>query len=151
MRSKLINILFICLFSSTLVSGQVVNGDVSQELGRLYSKLVNNYSDNDRLRINDSIELLIEQYVVSDTVFTHRFTNLRYLGQITSPDSLLKIITWNLVLQNGKGKYFCYIIKRNESENINRVYRLRGDYREDPLRVDTTFSLSKRNSKETSI
>lgn len=141
MRSKLIHILFISIFSSTLALGQVVTGDVSKELGRLYSKLVNNYNDNDRLRINDSIELLIDKYVISDTVFSHRFTNLRYLGQITSPDSLLKIITWNLVLQNGKGKYFCYIVKRNESEDVNRVYRLRGDYRADPIRVDTTYSL----------
>jgi len=142
MGHKLFNIFFFIFFSSCMVSGQTISNDVSQELEKLYSRLVNNYNDNDRLRINDSIKLFIDRYVVSDTVFTHRFTNLRYLGQISSPDSLLKIITWNLVLRNGKGTYFCYFIKKTETENKNRIYSLSGEYREDPVRVDTIYTLS---------
>jgi hypothetical protein len=78
--------------------------------------------------------------VASDTVFDHRFNNLRYLGQITSPDSLLKIITWNLFLRSGPGRYYCYFIRKNEPGMGNRIYRITATYREDPVRTDTVYS-----------
>ncbi len=59
-------------------------------LEELFDRLTGNYNDTERIRINDSIRIILDSYVKSDSVFKHRFTNLRYLGQIMSPDSLLK-------------------------------------------------------------
>ena len=98
-------ILFISL-STGIAKSQIPANDTPQVLEELFDRLVDNYDDNDSIRINDSIRLIIDSYVKSDTVFNHRFTNLRYLGQITSPDSLIKIITWNLVLENKPGTVF---------------------------------------------
>jgi hypothetical protein len=123
-----------------MVKGQIGKNDEPKVLENLYSRLVNNFDDNDRLRINDSIRLIIDSYVASDSVFKHRFTNLRYLGQITSPDSMLKIITWNLVLRSGPSRYFCYFIRKPESGNENRVYRLTATYREEQVRTDTIYT-----------
>ena len=86
--------------------------------------------------------MIIDSYVKSDTVFTHRFTNLRYLGQIMSPDSLLKIITWNLVLENEPGRYYCYFIRKQEPGKENIIYRLSSAYRENPVMTDTTYTES---------
>jgi hypothetical protein len=111
-------------------------------LGTLYGRLVNNYNDTVRIRVNDSIKVIIESYVKSDSVFNHKFSGLRYLGQIVSPDSAVKIVTWNLVLGNSPGKYFCYIIKRGAKGEKNRVYTLASDYREAVIKEDTTYSIS---------
>jgi hypothetical protein len=101
-----------------------------------------NYNDSERIQINDSIRLILDSYVKSDSVFTHRFTNLRYLGQIVSPDSSLKIITWNLVLENEPGKYFCYFIRKQDAVKENKIYRLSVTYNEKPIDSDTTYTES---------
>ncbi len=119
---------------------QVPSKDVPEVLEQLFNRLINNYNDNDRIRINDSLRMIVNDYAKSDSVFIHRFTNLRYLGQIVSPDSLIKIITWNLVLENKPGKYYSYFIRKQEAGKENLVYDLSTSYSEEPLRTDTTYT-----------
>ena len=104
------------------------------------TRLTDNYNDNDQLRINDSIRLIIDSYVSSDTVFTHRFDNLRYLGQVTSPDSLVKIISWNLILEDQPGRYYSYFIRKTGIGEENKVYKLSAGYNERPIKTDTTYT-----------
>jgi hypothetical protein len=141
MRSSIICLVLLILLSSGIARGQVSPKDTPLVLEELFNRLVDNYNDSARVSINDSIRLIIESYAKSDTVFTTRFANLRYLGQIMSPDSLLKIITWNLVLENEPGKYFCYFIRRDSTGKENKVYSLSARYNENPIKTDTTYSL----------
>jgi hypothetical protein len=125
-----------------MAAGLDVSNDPALVLEKLYTRLVSTSDDNDRLRINDSIKIIIESYAASDTVFYHRFNNLRYLGQITSPDSLVKIITWNLVLKNEASRYFCYFIKQQQQDKKNRVYSLTTTYGAAAVSTDTLYSAS---------
>jgi hypothetical protein len=109
-------------------------------LEKLFGRLSANREDNDRLRINDSIMTIIGSYVESDSVFTHKFKNLRYLGQITSPDSHIKIITWNLLLSSGKSTYFCYLIKKGWKGIKNKVYYLSTVYNPEPIMEDSIYT-----------
>ncbi len=140
MRHLTVYLIIIVFLSTTIIRGQGAIGDTPQLLENLYSRLLKSSYDNDRIQINDSIKSIIDSYVESDTVFTHRFDSLRYLGQITSPDSLLKIISWNLVLRNSPGRYFCYLIKRHEPGKDNSIYRLTATYSEDPVMTDTLYT-----------
>jgi len=142
MRRIILYLILITSISTSMAKGQKTLNDTPQVLEKLYGRLVNNFVDNDRIRINDSIRLIIDSYVESDTIFNHRFTNLRYLGQITSPDSLLKIITWNLVLRSGPSRYYCYFIRKPESGKEIRIYRLTATYRENPVMTDTIYTES---------
>jgi hypothetical protein len=142
---RIIFIIYIILyiaFSTDVATGQAPKKDTPLVLEKLFDRLVDNYDDSVRIHINDSIRLIIDNYVRSDSVFSHRFTNLRYLGQIMSPDSLLKIITWNLVLENEPGRFFCYFIRKQESREKNIIYRLSSAYRENPVMTDTIYSES---------
>ncbi|MEI8225139.1 MAG: hypothetical protein WCG82_04360 [Bacteroidota bacterium] len=140
MRNLLLYFFIIVAISTSTLKGQAPVNDTPQVLEKLYDRLLSNYIDIDRLRINDSIRFIIDSYVKSDTVFNHRFKNLRYLGQITSPDSLLKIVTWNLVLGSGQSRYFCYFIRKTEPGKENRIYRLTATYREEPVKTDTIYT-----------
>jgi len=140
MKNKLAYLIIIIAISTNLVTSQVPTNEASHVLEKLYSRLVNNFDDNDRIRINDSIRFIIDDYVKSDTVFFHRFRNLRYLGQVTSPDSLLKIVTWNLVLTNSPSRYFCYFIRKREQGQKNKIFRLTTTYNENPVKTDTIYS-----------
>ena len=142
MRLFIIYLILFMLFSTSVAKSQVSATDTPQVLEELFDRLVGNYNDSERIQINDSIRLILDSYVKSDSVFTHRFTNLRYLGQIVSPDSSLKIITWNLVLENEPGKYFCYFIRKQDVEKENKIYRLSVTYNEKPIDSDTTYTES---------
>lgn len=119
-------------------NGQTHRPDVTSDLDKLFTRLVTMSEDTDRIRINDSIEFIIDSYAGSDSVLSHSFKKLRYLGQITSGNKQLKIITWNLLLKNSKSRYFCYLIHRTGKKN--HLYKLAGKYLEEPVRVDTVYS-----------
>jgi len=120
--------------------GQTSSQNVPAELETLFVRLEKVYDDDTRIRINDSIRSILDSYTVSDSVFAHRFTNLRYLGQITSSDNMLKIITWNLILTNSANRYFCYFIRKGEHIKENSIYRLTGVNSGEPVRTDTLYS-----------
>jgi len=139
MKRIILYVIVLTFISAGLTKGQLPSDEVPGIIEKLYGRLLTNLNDNDRLRINDSIKSIIESYVTSDTVFTHRFSNLRYLGQITSSDSLLKIITWNLVLSNNQGRYFCYLIRKSLHGEDNIIYKLTGNYNANPILTDTIY------------
>lgn len=142
MNKKAFLIIFVIFIIQGKAECQDKPADLSRTLEKLFGRLVNNFDDNDRIRINDSIKIIIDSYAESDSVFTHRFSNLKYLGQIKPSNSLLKIITWNLVLRNNPGRYYCYFIRKGENGGKNNVYRLTAPYSEKPVLTDTTYMLS---------
>jgi hypothetical protein len=142
MKRYFLLIVFFIIIKAEVAECQDSNIDIPDQLETLFDRLINNYDDVVRIRINDSIRVILSDYSKSDTVFDHRFTNLRYLGQIVSPDSLIKILTWNLVLENQKGKYFCYFIRKQEPGKKNLIYDLSASYDATPVRTDTTYSRS---------
>ena len=137
---RIVLYLIIILSGSGQTIGQTSSQNVPAELATLFVRLEKVYDDDTRIRINDSIRSILDSYTVSDSVFTHRFTNLRYLGQITSSDNMLKIITWNLILTNSANRYFCYFIRKGEHGKKNSVYMLKGVNSGEPVRTDTLYS-----------
>lgn len=132
--------LILLLFLSPADSkSQSIEKNAAETLENMFNRLAVNYDDNDKLRINDSIRLIIDSYVSSDTVFTHRFDNLRYLGQVISPDSLLKIVSWNLILYSEPSRYNSYIIRKMDSGNDNKIYKLYTGYKDGRVTTDTTY------------
>jgi hypothetical protein len=121
-----------------IAEGQARGQDTSLTLEKLFTRLVTCTEDADRLRINDSIKFIIGSYAESDTVFTHKFVNLKFLGQVNSKNSQLKIITWNLLLKDSASRYYCYFI--NNSGKKSQVHRLEGKYRNTQVRNDTMYS-----------
>jgi hypothetical protein len=132
-----ISLLFIFLVFQHL-SGQYPVSDPSLRLENLFDKLAVTTLDSARIIINDSIDNFIKLYAASDSVFTHRFTRIRYLGQVGSSEEHLKIITWNLILRNSPGRYYCYFI--NRTGKVNSVYKISGIYEKDPVRTDTIYT-----------
>jgi hypothetical protein len=141
-RRTLLLLIFFLFCSVSFISGQVPTENISVILEKLFSGLRTNLPSEIKTEKNDSIRSIIGSYASSDSVFNHRFSNLRFLGQITSPDSLVKIITWNLILSEGGNRYFCFLIHRDRKSGGGKVYSLLGIYNENPVRSDTLYSSS---------
>lgn len=137
-KSIIIFIVTLCLLPFTLCDCNSQSPDAQISLEKLFGRLVTSHNDRDKIKINDSIELMIDGYSRSDTIFTHKFRNLKYLGQIATENSQLKILTWNLLLDSAGSKYFCYFIHR--SANKNSVRKLEKTYSKEPVRSDTVYS-----------
>jgi len=138
MRKIILMFMIAGAIACSVADSQETKSDISSTLGELFSRLSSSRADYERIRINDSINFIIEGYAGSDTVFNHKFSGLRNLGQIQSRNSQLKIITWNLLLDSSKSRYYCYLIHRSGKENY--VSRLEGLYREEPVRDDAIYS-----------
>lgn len=132
--------LFILLYFGITVKGQTDSTAVSNRLNNLFSKLSAREPDDVKLKVNDSIMTIIESYIATDTVFNHRFDNIRNLGQIVSPDSVLKVLSWNMIMNDGRSRYFCYFILKDSTGRNNSVHRLSGTFSDKSIRSDTIYS-----------
>jgi hypothetical protein len=142
MRKTLLIAALVLASSGLFLNGQDHSGDITATLEKLFMGLRTNLTTEIKTEKNDSVRAIIDLYATSDSVFTHRFSNLRFLGQVTSPDSLVKLITWNLILPDGGNRYFCYIIRREKKTGGGQVYTLTGTYNENSVRTDTIYSSS---------
>jgi len=140
MRLRLYLIIIACLALLIPVKAQKSTTDISVVLGDLYYWIMNSSSDSERKRLNDSVILIVESYVASDSVMNHRFDNVRNLGQIDSPDGKVKIINWNLVLRDGSNRYYLYIIRSGGKKEKNTVYKLTGINSIKPIKTDQIYS-----------
>jgi hypothetical protein len=140
MRYRVYHIIIyaVIFFLQTKAEGQ--SKDIPRVLVNLYDRVLFTGSDAEKIRLNDSILLIIDGYAASDSVFAHKFTNMRFLGQVSSSDARVKILTWNLVLRNGSNNYFCYIIHRGRRGEKNQVYKLKGEHLDNPASKDKTYS-----------
>ena len=138
MRMILAVIIFTASGIFSVSEGQTRSQEISLTLEKLFNRLVASHEDSEKLRINDSIKFIIDSYAKSDSVFTHKYTNLKYLGQVTSKNSGLKIITWNLLLKDSESRYYCYFI--NNTGKTNHLYRLEAKYNKTPVNSDITYS-----------
>jgi hypothetical protein len=138
MRKSVFCLILLLFLHPADTKSQSVARDPAGTLGSLFDRLTDNYDDGDKLRINDSIRLILDSYVSSDTVFSHRFDNLRFLGQVMSPDSLLKIVSWNLILYDEPSRYNSYFIRKQDSVSANKIYKLYTPYKEGRIKTDTT-------------
>jgi len=137
MKLKFIVIyIIVIIFLPCSAAGQDILID-EEKLVDLFGKIRDETDDSAKVRYNKEIVSIVERFVHSDLVWEHNFTSVRNLGQIVSPDSLLKIINWNLNTGKGKGKYYCYFIKKENGKNT--VYRLIRSYSEAIILRDTTY------------
>jgi hypothetical protein len=106
----------------------------------LYDRILFTSSYTEKESLHDSIIIIMDGYAASDSVLSHRFSRLRYLGQTSSSDGCVKIITWNLILRDGTNRYFCYLISKLKKRSGNKVIKLTGEHSPEEIRTDRTYS-----------
>ncbi|MGD0341626.1 MAG: hypothetical protein ABSA76_07965, partial [Bacteroidales bacterium] len=64
-------IIAIFLLSIPEVSCRAFAPDPSILLENLFRRILNTNNDNERIRLNDSVKVIIDNYAASDSVFVH--------------------------------------------------------------------------------
>lgn len=55
------------------------------------------------------LKVILEQ----DEAFTYPFDSLKSMSKITSPDNEFRLFNWNVELEGGYQKFYCFILKKN--------------------------------------
>lgn len=73
----------------------------------------------------DSIRKEFSQILHMEGAFYYPFDSLTKIGKITSNDSLVRVLTYNIRLKGGKYKYYGFILKRkNINDEESKVFEL---------------------------
>ncbi len=81
-------------------------------------------TDSAKLAYSNKISDLFGEALNRPNSFQYPFSNLKYVSNLHSSDSLVRIITWNIPLQNGTYKYFGYLQKIDAKNDKTLSFRL---------------------------
>lgn len=137
---KLPLIILCLLMFETVISAQQSIDEISYDISRLYNNVVSSSDDNIKFATNDSIKSRINDYASSVNIFSTHLNDVKFIGEITSPDNKLKIINWNLLDTKGVNHYFCFLIHRNGKKS--NIYYLEGSYNDEKIDIDAEYNSS---------
>ncbi|HDZ40199.1 MAG TPA: hypothetical protein ENH59_00745 [Bacteroidetes bacterium] len=111
------------LFQLVLI-GQLATAQVPDDINYYFSRIIVSTAEEEKLAYNDSIANTLLSYLESvDDIVATDIPGVKYLGQISSSDSLIKILTWNIPISNGNNLYNCIIY----NDSLEKKFFLKGD------------------------
>lgn len=120
---------FITIYSSAQFSRYFI--DSEQRLKQLYDSLFLRDNvryllpDEEKISLNNQIINEWKQILSTENAFDYPFSSINNAGILISPDSLVKIITWNIRFKNGSYRYFGFILHRQQrTDNYSRLFEL---------------------------
>ncbi|MBN2632560.1 MAG: hypothetical protein JXR66_03325 [Bacteroidales bacterium] len=128
----------LALLITVNISGQ--QDDFQIRLNDLYGRILFTSDDEEKIRLNDSIRMLVHEFASSELVFVKNYPGIRFLGQVTSQDNRIRILTWNLMLRDATNKYFCYIIRKAQRGGTNTIYVLEGSHLKEAAQTDRIYN-----------
>ena len=114
---KLLSSISIVLLSFAAVSQ--TGGNLEEREDRLDSLLTNlrDAKNNDeRKERNRDFKVELESFVEIQGAFDYKFTKLQTVGVIDSPDNLVRIVNWNIELDDLSHEYYCYVLRFNKKK-----------------------------------
>lgn len=90
--------------------------------------------DSSKLAASSNLESLLSDFYASEQNFELEFDSIPFLGQISSPDNVVKMSSWNVALDNGAFQYHCVMRHRVAKKAVSvTVFH---DVNEDWERID---------------
>lgn len=116
---------FVVALICTPVFGQFNAVDREDELAELLDSLRSATNDTEKLERNDAFQKLLAKTLEEPTIFDLQFQKLETVGFITSPDGLVKVVNWNVEMDDESQRYFAYVLHKNPRTNEHEVFELK--------------------------
>ncbi len=114
LRSSLL--FFICFCCTLSVSAQFDLMEVQLELKTMREKIMKSRDDAEKIEMNRNFGLQILEIAEDPSTFFSKLDSIPKIGVIYSPDKDLKIINWNLALENQSFMYYAVLIQKHKSK-----------------------------------
>lgn len=80
--------------------------------------LMRGAEDSEKQLVALKLETLFSEYYLDPSHFELEFDSVPFLGQLSSSDGLIKMICWNLALENGDYQYHCIMRHKLTKETV---------------------------------
>jgi hypothetical protein len=108
-------------------------------LKSVFSRLLLSKTDSERIEQNATIDKLFGDFLKNKESFNYPFDSLKNISKLKSDDGFVRIINWNIQLENGNFLYYAYIQHLDKKKSLE-LFRL----------VDKSDEISKPETKELS-
>ncbi len=89
-----------------------------------FTRLISSPQDSVKMEMNKQIVILFKEVLENLNSFGYAFDNLKNISKLSSADGFVKIINWNLPLQNGEFQYFGFVQQLDKSKKKMKLYEL---------------------------
>lgn len=103
---------FFILTCLLIAQASAVGQSLVEDINRLRNAQVALNNDAEKLVLNDSLRWKVEAFLNSENSFDTPLPTIQFLGDIYAPDKAFRMITWNLSMENGSYRYFCFVQQR---------------------------------------
>lgn len=110
-------IIFIAHSATLPLTAQERESFHSQRIAGLFQSIVASADDRHRGELSDSLVVAAGEYLADSCRFESRLEGIRYFSQLFSPDSVVKLVTWNVAFSDGTNRYSCFVVRRGEEGN----------------------------------
>ncbi len=122
---RLIYLVFLIVFSpNSLCKGAPDHlADTEDSLSVLFNQLYPGYSMKKKRDVNEKIIKILKPVLKQPVSFFYSFDSVQQMGTIISPDSTIKLYTWNVPLEGGVHEYYGFIQQYN-GDDACKVFQL---------------------------
>lgn len=135
MRGYAIVFSLICFFAFES-KGQLDIIAREKQLRSLLDSLRTAQTDSLRITRNDAFKDLLAKTLQDPVSFLYAFSQLKSIGTIESPDNMIRIINWNVELEDQSQLYFSYVLKYDPRKKNHKVIELRDNIDIQATRTD---------------
>jgi len=89
-----------------------------------FGKMISEPDDLLKLETNHLISQLFKKVLVDLKSFSYPFDSLKNISKLNSADGFVRIINWNVPLQNGEFQYFGFIQLLDKNKNELKLFEL---------------------------
>jgi len=119
---KAVSIFLLCLLSATLFSQKdtlLVNRE--KRLTFFLNTVRNSTTDKDKLISNTAFRNYLLETIQEPNSYDYPFESLTSLGVIKSPDNAFKLFCWNVEMNDGSNRFYCFLVHKGKRKHKNKV------------------------------
>lgn len=121
---KYIIIFFLVILFCGKIHAQTDLFALESEMKITLDSLRNAKTDAEKKKFNKNLKLQFKDYLSIDKDVNYKFTQLKSVGIIDSPDEKVRIINWNVELTDQFQLYNCFIINKMATDEKERIFDL---------------------------
>jgi len=123
LKSPIFLLLFIS-FSFGLFGQNITLSDQEIVLDSLFKNLRKSKINKEFVVNNNLFKSKLNEVLRGDEAFDYPFETLKTMSKITSPDNKFRLFNWNVEMEGGINRFYCFVLKKN-----GKIIELRDNYR----------------------
>ena len=129
---------FICVFVGFNVLGQLDTVMINHEikLEQLLNALRSSVSNEDKIDRNDELKAYFTNVLKLPQSLNYPFSKLKTIGIIDSPDKQVRIVNWNVELDEQQQLYTCFVLKYDAKKKRHKLILLKDNQEEVGLKPE---------------